>query len=323
MKAVVTGGVGFLGSNLCRRLLAGGDGPDFRQIVVMDTVAPPADLTANSRVRFVAGDVGDGDAVRGLIDRDTDCVFHLAAVVSAAAEADFDLGYHVNRSGVRNVLEACRDLARTPRVVFASSIAVYGGEAVAEDRTPVRPRTSYGTQKVVGELLLNDYTRKGFVDGRAVRLPAVLVRAGEPNPAASTFTSSIVREPLLGRAVDCPVAADTPLPMVSISQAVEALLRAYALDGAALGVDRAVLLGGRSPTAGDTVAALARIAGAKVASRVSWRPDPAIQAFVDSWPRRLVAERAARLGFAIDDGVEDIIRQFIDDELGGVVVAEA
>ena len=322
MKAVVTGGAGFLGSRLCRRLLdADGSGmlPRFERIVVFDTVEPPPQR--NERLTAVIGDVGDAEAVRGLIDDDTASVFHLAAVVGDGAEADFDLGYHVNRSGMRNVLEACRAAPHAPRVVFASSIAVYGGQAAVDDCTPTRPLTSYGTQKVIAELLLNDYTRKGFVDGRAVRLPTVVVRPGGPTPAASTVASSIIGEPLAGRMVACPVPAATPLPLLSVSRAVDALLRVHQLDGAELGDDRSLLLGGICATAGEVVEAVGRVAGPAVAARVSWATDPAIESVVDGWPRRLNAERAARLGFTTDGSVDEIIRRFIADELGGVIAA--
>src|SRR5580704_2380526 len=198
MRVVITGGCGFLGRRVALQVLARGD---VDELVLFDNAPSALPLPEDGRLSVVTGDIADRETVRRVISPGTHSVFHLAAVVSGQAEADTDLGYRVNLDGTRAVLDACRMLGTCPRVVFASSLAVYGGvlpPAVGDD-TPLTPQTSYGTQKAIGELLVNDYSRKGFVDGRAVRLPTVVVRPGRPNRAASTFASSMIREPLAGR----------------------------------------------------------------------------------------------------------------------------
>src|SRR5215471_10882877 len=194
MRVVITGGCGFLGRRVALQLLRR---DDVDELVLFDNAPPALPLPEDKRVTLVTGDIAERAAVRRVISAGTDAVFHLAAVVSGQAEADTDLGYRVNLDGTRAVLDACRALGTCPRVVFASSLAVYGGTLPPEvgDETPLTPQTSYGAQKAIGELLVNDYSRKGFVDGRAVRLPTVVVRPGRPNRAASTFASSIIREP--------------------------------------------------------------------------------------------------------------------------------
>ena len=214
MRVVITGGCGFLGRRVAMRLL---ERADLDQLVLFDNAAPMMPLPGDRRLQLITGDIADREAVRRAISPGTESVFHLAAVVSGQAEADTDLGYRVNLDGTRAVLDACRALATCPRVVFASSLAVYGGAlpAAVGDDTPLTPQTSYGTQKAIGELLVNDYSRKGFVDGRAVRLPTVVVRPGRPNRAASTFASSMIREPIAGRNAVCPVSPDTVMALAS------------------------------------------------------------------------------------------------------------
>src|SRR5215471_7423721 len=227
MRIVITGGCGFLGRRVASKLL---ERDDVDKLILFDNAPPALPLPKDKRLRLVTGDIADPDAVRGAITEGTAAVFHLAAVVSGQAEADTDLGYRVNLDGTRAVLDACRALGTCPRVVFASSLAVYGGALPPEvgDDTPLTPQTSYGTQKAIGELLVNDHSRKGFIDGRAVRLPTVVVRPGRPNRAASTFASSIIREPLSGKDAVCPVSPDTIMALASPRRIAAGLL--HALD---------------------------------------------------------------------------------------------
>src|SRR6185503_15191029 len=212
MKILITGGGGFLGFRLARTLLARGTlgGKAISGITLLDGAFPPGAENLQ-KVRAVTGDVSDEKTIAGACGPDTEAVFHLAAVVSGAAEADFDLGMRVNLQGTRGLLEQMRKCQKPPRVVFTSSVAAFGGElpAVLDDSTIANPQTSYGTQKVIGEYLLADYTRKGFLDGRSLRLPTIVVRAGKPNAAASSFASGVIREPLNGVVSECPVAPET------------------------------------------------------------------------------------------------------------------
>jgi nucleoside-diphosphate-sugar epimerase len=314
MRNVITGGCGFLGRRLAQRLLAR-DGAD--ELVLFDNALPALPLPDDRRLRVVAGDIADRATVARLIAPGTDAVVHLAAIVSGQAEADTDLGYRVNLDGTRAVLDACRALGTRPRLVFASSLAVYGGElpeAVGDD-TPLRPQSSYGIQKAIGELLVNDYSRKGFVDGRALRLPTVVVRPGLPNRAASTFASSMIREPLCGKEAVCPVAPETVMALISPRRVVAALDHALTLDGAALGANRSLQLPAFSVAVGEIAAALRRAGGEAAYRLIRWQPDPEIQRIVGSWPPALAAPRAAALGFAADRGVDEAVAAFIADDL--------
>src|SRR5690348_982639 len=228
MRVVITGGCGFLGRRVALQLLERGD---VDELVLFDNAPSALPLPEDRRLSVLTGDIADSETVRRVISGGTHSVFHLAAVVSGEAEADTDLGYRVNLDGTRALLEACRGLGTCPRVVFASSLAVYGGALPPQvgDDTALTPQTSYGTQKAIGELLVGDYSRKGFIDGRALRLPTVVVRPGRPNRAASTFASSIVREPLAGREAVCPVAPETVMALASPRRIVAGLLHALAI----------------------------------------------------------------------------------------------
>jgi nucleoside-diphosphate-sugar epimerase len=314
MRVVITGGCGFLGARVALRLL---ERRDVDELVLFDNAAAPPALAEEKRLSVVTGDIADPAAVRGAITAGTSSVFHLAAVVSGQAEADTGLGYRVNLDGTRAVLEACRALGTCPRVVFASSLAVYGGElapAVGDD-TPLTPQTSYGTQKAIGELLVSDYSRKGFVDGRAVRLPTVVVRPGRPNRAASTFASSIIREPLSGREAVCPVSPDTVMALASPRRIVAGLLHAHDLPAAAFGASRSLQLPGFSVSVGDMAAAVRRVGGEAAYTRIRWQLDPQIQQIISGWPQALLAPRAEALGFAADSGIDEVVRAFIEDDL--------
>ncbi|QQS11677.1 MAG: SDR family oxidoreductase [Rhodospirillales bacterium] len=323
MKVVITGGAGFLGKKLARRLLAGEAlvGPAGRpqrvgELVLFDVGKAEGPGLDDPRVRTVAGDIANFATVQSIV-QGAATVFHFAAVVSAGAEADFDLGYRVNLDGARNVLEACRALGTAPRVIFTSSLAAYGGDlppAVGDD-TPLTPQTSYGAQKAIGEFLARDYTRKGYVRGTAIRLPTICVRTGRPNKAASTWASSIVREPLSGVDVVCPVTPDSVMAVLSPRRTVEAFVRAHNLDVDAFGPGRALLLNGISVTARDLEAAMRRHAGNRKLGNVAWEHDPAIQRIVDGWPRGIDSARARRLGFETDRDLDEIVRHFVADDL--------
>jgi len=330
MKVVITGGAGFIGRQLAERLLALGELPGrngkpqvIDELVLFDAVEPAPFKTPDKRVRAVTGDIADRALVARAIDRNTGSVFHLAAVVSAAAEADFDLGMRVNVEGTQAVLEACRALPQPARLVFTSSIAVFGGDMppTLVDTTPLTPQTSYGAQKAIGELLLNDYSRKGFVDGRALRLPTIVVRPGKPNKAASTFASSILREPLAGQEAICPVERSARMWILSPRRAVESLLHAHALPAERWGTNRSLTLPGIEVSIGDMVDGLQRVAGKGPVARIKWQPDAHIQKIVAGWPYRFEPARARSLGFAADRSVDEIVQAHIDDQLGGKFVA--
>jgi nucleoside-diphosphate-sugar epimerase len=315
MRVVITGGCGFLGRRVALRLL---ERDDIDELVLFDNAPSTLPLPNDRRLRLVTGDIADRDTVRAIVAAPgTNSVFHLAAVVSGEAEADTDLGYRVNLDGTRAVLEACRALGSCPRLIFASSLAVYGGALppIVGDDTPLAPQTSYGTQKAIGELLVNDYSRKGFVDGRALRLPTVVVRPGRPNRAASTFASSIIREPLSGREAVCPVSADTVMALASPRRVVDALLRAHDLPAGAFAMRGSLQLPGFSITVGEMAAAVRRAGGDQAYTRIRWEPDPLIQRIVSGWPQALAAPRAAALGFIADLSIDEVVQAFIEDDL--------
>ena len=324
MKIVITGGAGFLGQRLARTLLQRGTlvGPSGTEepidtIVLLDTVTLEPAVTTDPRLHVATGDITDRATLAQVIDDRTSSVFHFAAVVSAAAEADFDLGMRINLHGTLAVLEACRALPHPPRLVFTSSIASFGGPlpAVVDDTIPQTPQTSYGAQKAIGELLVHDYSRKNFVDGRAVRLPTIVVRPGKPNRAASSFASSIIREPLTGLEAVCPVSPETRLAILSPRQAVAAFIRAHDLPAAAFEHTRSLIVPGLSVQVSDMVAALQRAAGAQTVQHIRWQPDAEIQRIISSWPGAFTSPRALRLGFQADANMDAIVQAFIEDDL--------
>jgi nucleoside-diphosphate-sugar epimerase len=322
MRVVITGGAGFLGRRLARAILergrltdAAGAVREVRELVLVDVAA--AEGFSDPRVRTIACDVTDPALVAAAIAADADSVFHLAAVVSGEAEADFDLGWRVNFDATRLLLERCRALPRPPKVVFASSVAVFGGALpdVVPDTQALAPQSSYGAQKVVGEVLVHDYTRKGFLDGRSLRLPTVSVRPGKPNKAASSFASGILREPLAGVEAVCPVAADTRMWLISPRRVIENLLVGHEAPPAAFTQGRSVNVPGISVTVAGMLDALRRVAGDAVAARVRFERDPAIERIVGSWPREFDAAYGRSLGMTADADFDAIVRQYVDDEL--------
>jgi len=310
MKILITGGGGFIGSRLAAALQA--RDPKTR-ITLLDVAVPPA---LRSRFDCIVGDVASPSAIEKALGGDTDSVFHLAAVVSGGAEADFDLGYRVNLEGTRALLEACRKLAKPARVVYASSVAAFGGvlPEVLDDSTTPAPQTSYGTQKVIGEYLVADFTRKGFLDGRSLRLPTIVVRPGKPNLAASSFASAIIREPLAGVECPCPVPDSTGVWILSPRRVVEAFLHAHDLPASAWPTTRVVNLPGITLSVREMIDAMGRVAGAEAVSRVRFTPDARIQGIVKTWPVRFRTDRALAMGFKADADFESIVRDHIANE---------
>ena len=315
MKILVIGAAGMVGRKLVARLSE----LEVESVDLVDVVAPalPAGLPGRARALDLTA---PGAARQAVADR-PDLIFHLAAVVSGEAEADFDKGYRVNLDGTRALFEAIREAAYRPRVVFTSSIAVFGAPYPAKigDEFVNAPLTSYGTQKAICELLLNDYTRRGFFDGVGLRLPTICIRPGKPNLAASGFFSSILREPLAGQEAVLPVDESVRHWFASPRAAVGFLLQAAGLDLARLGPRRNLTLPGLSATVGEQIEALRRAAGEKAVRLIRREPDARIRSMVAGWPMEFDARRAAELGFVAEKTFDEIVRAHIEDELGGKV----
>jgi nucleoside-diphosphate-sugar epimerase len=322
MNVVITGGAGFLGTRLARRLLergtlsdASGRVREIASITLLD-VAPAAPFD-DKRVRSIVGDLADASLVEQALPRDTDTVFHLAAVVSGQAEAEFDVGMRVNLDATRALLERCRKLASSPKLVFTSSLAVFGGPVPdpVPDDAPLMPQASYGAQKAIGEYLVYDMTRKGMIDGRSLRLPTVTVRPGKPNRAASSFASGIIREPLSGVAAICPVAGTTKMWVQSPRAAVDNLIVGHEAPASSFTYTRSINVPGISVAVGDMVIALRDVAGEEVASRVKWDYDPAIDKIVSTWPSNFAPRLGSAIGMRADADFAGIVRAYISDEM--------
>ena len=321
VRVAITGGSGFLGALLARRILSAGvlgiGGAPARgvsELVLVDLVDPPEDLTADSRVRPVTGDLAQIMADLPPVD----VVFHLAGVVSSAAELDFDLGLRVNVGGLRSTLDGLRAWGTHPVLVFTSSLAVFGTDPAlgalgpVDDHTLPRPQSSYGIQKFIGEQLVADYTRKGFLRGRSVRLMTVAVRPGAPNAAASGFVSSIIREPLAGHRAICPVPLDTPVALSSPQRTLDGILLAAAVGDDQWGSTSAMNLPALSTTPAAMLAALDRVSGEPLSALVDLRTDPAIGAIVTSWPSRFRTDRASALGLTPEEDFDAVIGRYLD-----------
>jgi D-erythronate 2-dehydrogenase len=328
MQVLITGGAGLLGAQLAKRLLkqgtlanAKGEQTLITRITLLDVV--PAKGFDDPRVQVITGDIADDTVIDANLTPETQSIFHLAAIVSGQAEADFELGMRINFDATRLILERARKNGNRPRIVFTSSVAAFGGELPARvpDTQALTPQSSYGAQKAMGELLVNDYSRKNFIDGRALRMPTVCVRPGAPNKAASSFASGIIREPLNGIEAVCPVSPETPMWLLSPRYAIESLIHGHDIDGALFGSSRALNLPGLATTVSEMVAALERVAGAEVTKRIRWQPDPAIIRIVNTWPGDFDTKRADAMGFGRDASFDDIVRAYIEDELQGRIVA--
>lgn len=319
MHVLIVGAAGMIGRKLTDRLVADGNvgGRGIERLTLVDVVAP---ASPDGQAETVSADLAAPGEAERLIENRPDLVVHLAAVVSGEAESDFEKGYRVNLDGTRALLEAVRAAdGYRPRLVFTSSIAVYGPplpDPIPEDFQEA-PLTSYGTQKAIGELLLADYTRRGFVDGIGLRLPTICIRPGRPNKAASGFFSSILREPLVGQEAVLPVPDTVRHWHASPRSAVEFLIRAATLDGQDVGPRRTLSMPGLSATVAEQIEALRRVAGDRAVRLIRREPDESIMRIVETWAPALDASRARRLGFTAETSFDQIIRVHIEDELGG------
>ncbi|MDY6946514.1 MAG: D-erythronate dehydrogenase [Pseudomonadota bacterium] len=325
MRVVVTGGTGFLGQKLGAALAergrlsdAAGTQQQISEIVLFDRAGPQAPLS-DRRIKVVTGDINSSEDIARVIAPGTGSIFHLAAVVSGEAEQNFDLGLRVNLDGTRAILDQCRRLPAPPRLIFTSSMAAFGGELppVLHDTTPLNPQTSYGNQKAACEFMVNDWSRKGFIDGRSLRLPTIVVRPGKPNKAASGFASSIIREPLMGRDYVCPVPPETTMWMLSPRRIVEAMIHAHELPAERWGVNRVLNPPGIRVSMTEAVDAVRRLGGDAAAGRVRFEPDPFIVRIVSGWPKAFATPRALALGFKADADIDAIVQAFIEDERPG------
>ncbi len=327
MHILVLGAAGMVGRKLVERLVRDGrlGTRDITCLTLQDVVPPQAPAGTSIPIKIVTSDFADAGTAAPLVSERPDVIFHLAAIVSGEAEAEFDKGYRINLDGTRYLIDAIRAVGGgyKPRLVFTSSIAVFGAPFPDKigDEFFHTPLTSYGTQKAICELLIADYTRKGLLDGIGIRLPTICVRPGKPNKAASGFFSNIIREPLAGEGAVLPVADDVKHWHASPRSAVGFLIHAATMDTEAMGPRRNLSMPGLAATVGEQIAALERVAGKNVVARIRREPDPVIVGIVSGWPRDFVTDRALKLGFTTAEKTfDDIIRIHIEDELGGKFV---
>jgi nucleoside-diphosphate-sugar epimerase len=331
MRILITGGCGFLGIKLAKALLQTGSlcingaSQPIKRLVLTDLVPPPAELLQDERVQFIGGNLRTLLAHDKAMLSDIEVVFHLAAAVSGECEANFDLGMSSNLDTTCDLLEACRASQHIPTVVFASSVAVFScrpGQSwdgvIVDDDTLPTPQSSYGIQKYIGEQLMADFGRKGFIHARTVRLMTVSVRPGKPNGAASGFLSGMIREPLAGIKATVPVAAETPVALSSPSRTIEGLIKAAEASDAAWGFLTAMNLPSVQVTVGEMAMALQRLAGKQTADYLEWKIDPAIVKIVNSWPGEIAYSRASQLGLTPDPSFDSIIQQYINENPAAV-----
>ena len=324
MKVIITGGSGFLGLRLMsaildKKKLIGHTGkPELvKSIILLDTSssALPAKFD-DDRVSFIEGNITDGKLLKSIINGDSVSIFHLASIVSAGAEQDFNLALDVNLYGGINILEAARTAPKLPKVVFTSSLAAFGGSAMPDtvsDQTKITPMTTYGMTKAANELLLNDYTRKGFLDGRGARLPTVIIRPGKPNKAASGFASGIFREPLSGVDFEIPVSYQTRMAVSGYKAVIDGILQLHEINSEDIGDDRSINLPSISLTVKDMVDGLYRVAGNRALGKITSAPNADIQKICDGWPKWALANRALDHGLPANNSIDEIIHTYIED----------
>lgn len=310
MKILITGAAGFLGSRLAKDLLKSDWLID--ELNLVDINLP--EKIQDKRVTCFQSDLSTDSKINNFISEDLDIIFHLAAVVSGHAEKDFDIGWKVNMDMTRNLLEACRKKNPKIKFVFTSSCAVYGGKFPAwiDDYTILNPQTSYGTQKAICELMINDYSRKGFIDGRNLRLPTICVRPGKANQAASSFVSGIIREPIHGDQAICPVSVELPVWISSPDIVIQNIKHAALVDASSLGLSRSVILPGISVTVKDMIASLRKHTNEETVSRIVFKEDETISKIVLGWPTILDNAHALSLGFHVDSNIDDIVAQYLN-----------
>lgn len=315
MKVVITGGQGFLGQRLAKTLLTQNN-VQIDDLILIDVVKPIAPNN-DSRVRCYEMDLREPTGLDELITKETDAIFHLAAIVSSHAEQDPDLGYEINFLATRNLLEICRQNNPKVRFIFSSSLAVFGGELPETilDSTAFTPQSTYGTQKAMCELLINDYTRKGFVDGIVVRLPTICIRPGKPNKAASSFVSSIMREPLHGETAVCPVSEELRLWLSSPNTVVANFIHALTLPSLPQRSWHTINLPGFSITVKQMLSDLSQIKGEEILKHIRFEFDESINNIVASWPARIDNTQALALGFSVDSNFQSVIQQFIEYDM--------
>lgn len=324
MRILVTGGNGFLGKRLAQALLkrgslsAGGTAAQpITQIISTDLIPQGMSAALPSTVSFIAGDLGNPAFSRDLMSRPFDVIFHLASLVSGGAEKDFEAGMNANLWASVNLLEDCRKQQKAPVLVFASSIAAYGGSLpdLVTDEQALTPQSSYGMQKATAELLIHDYSRKGYLDGRSLRLPIVIIRPERANSAVSGFASALFREPLHGRPAECPLADHDQICVASVVSSIQGLIRAAESPAQAWGTFRAVILPGRTVRIDEMIAALHSFAGPEACALISHNTDPLIQSIVRSWPARFDSPRARQIGFPEEQALTRIISDFVEHDM--------
>lgn len=321
MRILITGGGGFIGQKLAKRLCETGrvNGQEVTSVTLAD-IQEPAEFATTIPVKRVVTDISIAAEMDALFADKPDIIYHLAAVVSGAAEADLDLGLRVNLGGTMNILEAARKQGQSgtpPMVIYASSVAVHGGEApdTVIDGIELNPQSSYGTQKAIGELLLQDFSRRGLIDGRGLRLPTVSIRPGKPNAAASSFMSSIFRDTLQGNTSNCPVARNFPVWHTAPRTVVENLIHAATIPAGDFGYNRNINLPGRTDTIGQMIEAMTAVAGSKAEGRITWETDSAIEKIVMGWRGHFAPEKGLALGFVADASFADSVRYFLEDDI--------